>query len=205
MLNLAKTSYCKTNDFYMLDADSQDKILTILDNGGLILYPTDTIWGIGCDATNEEAIAKIYNLKQRDLNKPFVILVSSLKMLKSHVEHVHPKIETLLEYHKRPLTVIYDQGKNLAPNAYHKNGSVAIRVVLDPLPKSIIDSYGKPIIATSANISDKPFPRNFGEISSDIIQGVDFVARSRQGDKSLGEPSIIVKLDEFGELIFLRD
>lgn len=189
----------------MLDVHSQNKLLTVLAESGLILFPTDTIWGIGCDATSEKAVDKIYHLKRRDKDKPLVLIVDTLERLKEYVSHIHPKIETLLEFHKRPITVIYDKGINLAPNAIAKDGSVGIRIVTDPFCKEMIAQFGKPIVATSANISGDPFPRNFGEISSDILQGVDFVAKVLQKEKDLLEPSIIVKLDKDGELIFLRE
>ncbi len=200
-----KSLKCKANEFSMLDVDSQVKLLQVLETGGLILFPTDTIWGIGCDATNPDAVDKVYKLKKRDPNKPLIVLVDSNEMLKDYVEHLHPKIETLLEFHTRPITVIYEKGVNLAPNLLGQDGSIGIRLVLDPFCKELISRFGKPIVATSANVSGIPFPRNFGEISSDIIQGVDFVPKIRQSDKNLHEPSIIIKLDEEGELIFIRE
>ncbi len=199
-----KTNTRKTNDFSMLDVDSQDKLLNVLAESGLILFPTDTIWGIGCDATDEAAVDKIFELKRRPKDKPFVIIVNSVSMLKDYVDQVHPKIETLLEYHTRPLTVIYNKAVNLAPNAHSSDGSVGIRVVLDPFCSEMIGKYGKPLVATSANISGQPFPKNFGEISSDVIEGVDYVAKVKQRDKNLNEPSVIVKLDKDGELVFIR-
>lgn len=200
-----KTNKCKSNDFSMLDVDSQDKLLKVLAESGLILFPTDTIWGVGCDATSPQAVDKVYELKRRDRNKPLVVLVDGMDMLKRYVQRVHPKIETLLEYHQRPLTVIYEQGVGLAPNLLAKDGSVGIRLVLDPFCREMIQRFGKPLVATSANISGVPFPRNYGEISSDILEGVDYVAKVKQKDKDLLSPSVIVRLDGDGELIFLRD
>ncbi len=205
MYHVTKSPMCKTNDFSILDVDSRIKLLQVLEKGGLILFPTDTIWGIGCDATNVNAVEKVYELKQRPSSKPLIVLVDSITMLREYVSHLHPKIETLLEYHQRPLTVIYDKGVGIAPNAMAKDGSVGIRMVTDSFCKDIITNFGKPIIATSANVSEKPFPGNFGEITSDIIQGVDFVARIRQSEKNINEPSVIVRLDDNGELIFLRE
>ncbi|MGK0390283.1 MAG: L-threonylcarbamoyladenylate synthase [Maribacter sp.] len=199
-----KTNKCKSNDFSMLDVDSQDKLLKVLAESGLILFPTDTIWGIGCDATDPNAVDKVYELKRRDKNKPLVILVDGMDMLRRYVQRVHPKIETLLEYHHRPLTVIYEQGINLAPNLLAENGSIGVRIVLDPFCKEMIQRFGKPVVATSANISGIPFPRNYGEISSDILEGVDYVAKVKQIDRDLLSPSIIVKLDKDGELVFVR-
>ena len=178
---------------------------TVLQRGGLILFPTDTIWGIGCDACNEAAVEKVYALKQRDRSKPFVLLVDSLEMLRMYVEHVHPRIETLLIHHTRPLTVVYDKGVNLAPNAIGKDGSAAIRIPVDEYCLSLIRKFGKPVVASSANISNEPFPGSFQEVSSKVKQGVDFISKHRQKEISDQEPSIIVKLSDREELIFLRD
>ena len=117
-------------------------------------------------------------------------------MLKEYVREIHPRMHTLLSFHTRPLTVIYDQGIGLAENAIGRDGSAAIRVVQDDYCKQLINSFGKPIVATSANISNQPFPGNFGEISSDVISGVDHVVRFRQEEKSLGEPSVLVKVEK---------
>ena len=182
-----------------------EPILACLENGGTILFPTDTIWGIGCDATNADAVEEVYRLKQRERNKPFVLLVSSIDMLKQYVEHVHPRVETLLLYHQRPLTIIYEKAKNLPPNAYHDAGSVAIRIPSDPFCLELVESFGKPLVASSANISNEPFPNHFGEISSSVIIGVDYVVKHRQMDKNMNNPSVIAKMGESGELEFFRE
>lgn len=176
----------------------------VLERGGLILYPTDTIWGIGCDATDPAAVASVYKLKRRDPTKSFVILVDCVEMLRNYVAHLHPRLETLHVYHERPLTVIYKQGANLAPNVTAPDGSIAIRIVQDNYCRDLIQTFGKPLVATSANVSNEPFPAHFGEVSSEIIQGVDFVERYRQQDKSVREPSVIVRLDDKSDLEFLR-
>lgn len=182
-----------------------EETATVLRNGGLILFPTDTIWGIGCDACNPDAIKKVYDLKQRDASKPFVLLVSSLDMLKNYVRHVHPRIETLLVHHVRPLTVVYDKGRNLPPIAIAADGSVAIRVSTDPFCTAIIEAFGYPVVATSANISNEPFPKNFQEISSAVKKGVNLIVKPRRKMEEDPEPSVIVKLSRRGELVFLRD
>ena len=196
-ITLQKTPTFERDDF--------DDISTIIADDGILLYPTDTIWGLGCDATNPVAIERVYNLKQRDRSKPFVLLVNSIEMLKEYVISIHPRLETLMTYHTRPMTVIYDQAKNLPPNAVGPGGSVAIRVAHDSFCQHLIQAVGKPLIATSANISNEPFPSIFGEISSEVIQGVDYIARHRRTDKAPKEPSVIVKYDGKGELVFLRD
>ncbi len=187
-----------------LNDDNLENISSLLEQGGVILYPTDTIWGLGCDATNIEAIEKITQIKGRAPEKGFVVLVDSLEMLKNYVNYIHPKIETLLSYHKRPLTVIYPDPKNLPTKVYALDGSVGIRITRDDFCKELIWSTGKPLISTSANISGEPFPANFGEISSDIIRLVDYVVKYRQNDHTLHEPSVIVKMSGKKELEFLR-
>ncbi len=182
-----------------------EPILSCLETGGTILYPTDTIWGIGCDATNEVAVEKVFSLKQRPPSKPFPVLVSSIEMLKEYVKWVHPRLETLLQYHERPLTIIYENATNLAKNATSADGSVAIRIPKDPFCQQLIENFGKPLVSTSANISDAPYPNHFGEISSAVIIGVDHVVKYRQLDKNMGQPSVICKLDENEELFFLRE
>ena len=189
----------------MFENEKFDEVINVLKRGELILYPTDTIWGIGCDATNEDAIEKILRLKGRAASKGLILLVDSVEMLKKYVNHVHPRVQTLLEYHMRPLTVIYDKSKGVAPNALAPDGSVAIRITRDPFCRNLIAQFGKPIVSTSANISSQPFPAHFGEISSDIFEGVDFVVKYKQESKERGEPSVIARLGKDEELEFIRD
>ncbi len=189
----------------MLQIDSLTAVIEVLEKGGIILFPTDTIWGIGCDATNEDAIRKIYALKQRDLSKPFILLAESMPMVKQYVQHVHPKVETLLHYHTRPLTIIYEQAINLPDIAVAQDKSVGIRIPQDAFCQELIKALGKPIVATSANISNEPFPKRFGEISSAVIQGVDHVVQHLKRDRIEAEPSVIVRLSAKGDLIFLRE
>ena len=178
-----------------------------LRQGGLILYPTDTIWGIGCDATNAQAVKKVYDLKRRDYTKTFVLLADSIQMLKEYVAQLHPRLETLLTYHQRPLTVVYDNAINLPSNVIAKDGSIAIRIPQDRLCQQLIRAFGRPLVATSANISNEAFPNHFGEISSEVIQGVDYVIKYKQGEKEVKTPSVIVKLSDpiKAELVFLRE
>ena len=189
----------------MFGKDNIHTITSTLEDGGLILYPTDTIWGIGCDATNPKAVQRIFDLKQRPLDKPFVLLVDSMEMLENYVDQVHPRISTLLMYHTHPLTVVYPKAKNLPAISYDKSGSVAIRVVMDSFCKELIGHFGKPLIASSANVSNQPFPANFGAISSDIIIGVNYVVKWKQSEKQLNQPSSIAKLSDKEELLFLRE
>ena len=198
MHNFTKTATPMANHFDL------EPIITCLKNGGTILFPTDTIWGIGCDATRIEAVEKVFEIKKRDRHKPFVLLVSSVDMLKEYVEQVHPRVETLLAFHQRPLTIIYPKAKNLAPNACAADGSVAIRIVTDPFCQQLIASFAKPLVATSANVADTPAPAHFGEISSSIIVGVNYVVKHRQMDKNMDQPSVIARIQPNGELEFIR-
>lgn len=182
-----------------------DPIIDTLKKGGTILYPTDTTWSIGCDATDETAVERIFELKNRDRSRPFTLLVSSIEMLKNYVAFLHPRIETLLVYHERPLTIIYEKSINLPTNVTGPGNSVGIRIPKDDFCRQLIERYGKPIVSTGANISNKPFPSHFGEISSAVIIGVDYVVKYRQLDKEMGVPSVVARLGENGELEFLRE
>jgi L-threonylcarbamoyladenylate synthase len=181
------------------------EIAALLEKGSVICYPTDTIWGIGCDALNEEAIARVSQIKGRAPEKGYVLLVSSIDMLKKYATRVHPRLETLLSFHQRPLTVIYDRTTGLPGSVKAPNGSVAIRVAQDQFCQELIEAFGRPILSTSANKSGEPFPPTFGGISSEILGAVDYVVKFRQDDKEPGEPSAIAKLDRHMELEFIRE
>jgi L-threonylcarbamoyladenylate synthase len=189
----------------MFEFDNIKDILKTLENGGLILFPTDTLWAIGCDATNEAAVNKLLKLKQLEKNNGLVLLADSIEMVMEYVAHVPPRIDTLLMYHTRPLTVIYDEAINLPTNVCAPNGSIAIRVAKDNFGKHLIQQFGKPIVATGACIGYEPLPLTFGNISSEIMEGVDYIIRYRREEKSAQEASQIVKLDDNGELDFLRE
>lgn len=189
----------------MINIDHFNKCLEVLSEGGTILFPTDTIWGIGCDATNEDAVNKILNLKKRQQRKPMIVLASNLNMVKDYVTQVHPKLETLLEFHTRPLTVIYNHKTGLPNNVVSKENTVGFRIPQDNFCKELVGSYGKPIVVSSANITDEPFPKTFSEIKSSIIQKIDFTIPYRQNDDQFLPPSSIVKLSQNEELEFLRE
>lgn len=176
-----------------------------MKNGGLILYPTDTLWSIGCDATNPLAIDRIARLKREQPSKSFEILVDSLDMLKSFVEHLHPRLETLLLYHVRPLTLFIEKAKNLPANLVGPSGNIAIRLVQDSFCRYLINELESPIVAATANVANMPIPGNFGGISSEIITGVDYVVKHRRYEKRKGQASVMVKLSDKSELIFLRE
>jgi L-threonylcarbamoyladenylate synthase len=182
-----------------------DHIVRVLKGGGTILYPTDTIWGIGCDATNSKAVEKIFQVKNQAENEPLAVMVDGLDMLHRYVSEVHPRLETLIYYHQRPLTVIYENCKNLADNVMDKKRSAAIRVTLDPFCRELIELLGKPLVATGATYSQEIYPRSFAEIDTRIIGQVDYVVRYKQDQRSVEYPSVIVRLSDRAELDFIRD
>jgi L-threonylcarbamoyladenylate synthase len=176
----------------------------VLQEGGIILYPTDTIWGIGCDATNTEAIKKIFRLKQRDEAKSMVILVDTENKLESYVQEVNPLAYDLIEYAENPLTLVMPGAKNLSPAAIAADGSVAIRVSNHQFCQQLIQRLRKPLVSTSANISGKPAPQYFSQIDQEIIDGVDYVVDLEQHSKEIRNPSTIMKLSPDGQFEFIR-
>lgn len=181
-----------------------DKTLEILKAGGIILYPTDTIWGIGCDATNPDAVDKIFRLKGRDAKKSMIILLDTEHKLEGYVREVPPIAYDLIEYAENPLTIIYSQAKNLAANVIHEDGSIGIRVVRHSFCQQLIQRFRKPIVSTSANISGEPSPANFSEVSDKIISGVDYTVNLQQEDQTPRKPSAIMKLAPDGLFTFIR-
>ncbi len=170
-----------------------EKALTILKRGGLILYPTDTVWGIGCDATNPGAIDKIYQLKQRAESKSMICLVSDFKMLQQYVEEVPEVAYDILKYATKATTIIYDRPLRVAENIIADDNTLGIRVVRDPFCGRLIRKLKRPIVSTSANISGKPAPKNFEEISTVILEGVDYVVNLPLQNKG-AKPSSIIKI-----------
>jgi len=182
-----------------------DEPRTILQQGGLILFPTDTVWGIGCDACNPKAVERIRQLQPFDIQEPVTILVNSIAMLNQYVTHLHPRLETLLVHHVRPLTIVYEAGQGLPDNVAGVDGSVAIRLTMSDYCKNLIEAVGKPLVATPASLQANDFPTTFGAVSSAIIEKVDHVVKYRQDEKTPHEPAVVVKLSEKSELIFLRE
>ena len=178
--------------------------LTTLKNGGLILYPTDTVWGIGCDATNGIAVAKIFALKKREDTKAMIVLVEEEQTILNYVEEAQLQVFDYIKGIHKPTTVIYQKAKNLAKNLIAQDASVAIRITKDNFCTSIIKQFEKPIVSTSANISGYPTPMCYRDISLDIVDGVDYVVKHRQEEIELAQPSSIVKWDEVGNLIIIR-
>ena len=181
-----------------------NKTIEILKNGGLILYPTDTVWGIGCDATNEDAVKKIYALKKREDSKALICLVANDFMLENHVEKVPNAAYDIIDLATKPTTIIYDNPKKVAKNLIANDNTLAIRIASDQFCEYLIKKFKKPIVSTSANISDFPTPKSFKQISNDILKGVDYVVNLHR-DKESKSPSSIIKLSNNGIVKVIRD
>jgi len=184
--------------------DEVAKAFKIVQDGGIILYPTDTIWGIGCDATNTEAVKKIYHLKQRDEAKSMIILLDTENKLESYVSEVNPLAYDLIEYAENPLTLVMPGAKNISPALIGSDGSIGIRVCKHPFCLQLIQRMRKPLVSTSANISGKPSPLYFSQIDAEIIDGVDYVVDLDQHNMEIKTPSTIMKLAPNGSFEFLR-
>ena len=184
--------------------DDIKKACDVMQAGGLILYPTDTIWGIGCDATNPQAVQKVFDLKRRADNKALLVLLDSPSKLDFYVSEVPDIAWDLIEMSLEPLTIIYSQGRNLASNLISSDGSIGIRITKEEFSKSLCERFRKPIVSTSANISGMPSPANFSEIAEEIRRGVDYIVRYRQEDTSKAAPSHILKLGAGGLVKIIR-
>ncbi len=180
------------------------KAFKVLQQGGIIVYPTDTIWGIGCDATNTEAVKKIYKLKQRDEAKSMIILLDTENKLESYVSEVNPLAYDLIEYAENPLTLIMPGAKNISPALIGSDGSIGVRISKHPFCQQLIQRLRKPLVSTSANISGNPSPQYFSQIDDKIINGVDYVVNIDQYDKEIKKPSIIMRLAPDGKFEFIR-
>ena len=179
------------------------KACEILKNGGIILYPTDTIWGIGCDATNEAAVKRVYKLKHREDSKAMLVLLDDVGKLASYVEVPDVAYE-LLEVNDKPMTIIYPNAKNLAKNLIAQDRTIGIRITSEAFTKALIYRFRKPIVSTSANISGEPSPRCFAEISDAVKTAVDYVVDFRQEELTNPAPSSIIKLGVGGEIQIIR-
>lgn len=180
-----------------------DKCLDTLTKGGLILYPTDTVWGIGCDATNEKAVEKIYQLKRRSDEKAMIVLVADERDIMQHVAAPDLSLFDYLDKTTKPTTVVYDGALGFAENLIAKDGSIAIRICNDEFCRQLIKRFRKPIVSTSANISGMPAPKMFKEITDEIKKGVDHVVQFKQLDETPAQPSSLIKWNN-GEVTILR-
>ena len=181
-----------------------EKTLAVLKRGGLILYPTDTVWGIGCDSSNPEAIDKIYKLKQREDSKSMICLVHDFKMLNQFVEEIPEVAYDILKYADKPTTIIYDDPIRVSQNIIAPDNSLAIRVVNDTFAKTLVRKFRRPIISTSANVSGQKTPMTFKQISPEILEGVDYVVDFERNKKS-HNPSAIIKLTMDGQVKIIRE
>jgi L-threonylcarbamoyladenylate synthase len=181
------------------------KAIEVMRNGGVILYPTDTIWGIGCDATNEEAVKKVYEIKKRADSKALICLVDCEAKIDFYVKDVPPVAWDLIELSTKPLTVIYDGARNLAPNLLAEDGSVGIRVTNEEFSKQLCFRFRKAVVSTSANISGEPSPKSFADISDEIKNAVDYIVGVRQNEKGGAKPSSIIKLGAGGVVQVIRE
>ena len=178
--------------------------VSVLRCGGVILYPTDTIWGIGCDATNEEAVQRVFDIKNRPQNKSLISLVDSENRLTQYINIVPDVVWELIEASTEPMTIIYSGAKNLAPSVIAEDGSVAIRVTKEKVSQDICYMLGKPLVSTSANLSGEPSPKNFSEISEEIKRRVDYIVPLRQKEKMNPNPSRIIRIEPNGIFKILR-
>ena len=190
-----------------LSPESKEDIrraVEVMNNGGIILYPTDTIWGLGCDATNADAVRRIYEIKQRTDAKALISLVDSETKVQFYVKEVPEVAWDVMELSERPMTVVFDGGRNLAPNLLAEDGSVAIRITKEAFSKELCMRMKRAVVSTSANISGQPAPRCFSEISEEIKGAVDYICTSRQDEPPTQTASSIIKLGAGGEVTIIR-
>lgn len=186
-------------------AEEAKKCVEVMRKGGVILYPTDTVWGIGCDPTNAEAVKRVFEIKKRADSKAMLLLVDSADRLARYVGDVPAVAWDLVELTTKPLTIIYDGARNVAPALIADDGSVGIRVTAEIFSKELCFRFQKPVVSTSANISGEPTPENFSEISPEIIGAVDYVVNYKQLDKGKAKPSGIIKLASNGTVTVIRE
>ena len=188
------------------DKSDLQAALKVLREGGVILYPTDTVWGIGCDATNAEAVARIYEIKKRADSKAMLVLLDGAGKLQGYMENVPETAWMLLEANEgqRPMTIIYPHAKNLATNLLAEDGSIGIRITEEAFSKALCEQLHRPLVSTSANISGEPAAKLFSEISPEILEAVDYVCLFRRDDNSPAQPSSIIKIDDKERINIIR-
>jgi len=181
-----------------------EKALTVLKNGGVILYPTDTVWGLGCDGTNIDAVEKINKIKGRESDKSFIILLDNDSKIQSYVDEVPEVAYDLIEYAEHPLTIIFSGAKNLASNVISADGSVGIRIAKHDFVQQLLHRFRKPLTSTSANLSGQPTPQFFDEIDQEIKDAADYIVDWEQELRNHKKPSTIMKLSPSGQFSFIR-
>jgi len=179
--------------------------IKVLQNGGVILYPTDTIWGIGCDATNEDAVKKIYEIKKREDSKSMLILLNNINFIRSYVDDVPEVALDIVELSEKPVTIIYSDAKNLAKNLIAEDGSIGIRITSEEFTDKLIQKFRKPLVSTSANISGEKFTGNFDDISDVIKNNVDYIVSYNQNKEVSKEPSSIIKIGKGNQIKVIRE
>lgn len=185
--------------------DDIRQAVEVMNRGGVILYPTDTIWGIGCDATSEEAVRKVYEIKRRSDAKALITLIDSEAKLQFYVPDVPDVAWDLIELSEKPLTIIYDHARNLAPNLLAEDGSAGIRLTREEFSRNLCMRMKRAIVSTSANVSGEPSPRSFSDISPDVLQAVDYVCTSRREESTNPPASSIIKLGAGGLIKVIRE
>lgn len=185
--------------------DEVKKAIEVMKAGGVILYPTDTVWGIGCDATNEAAVKRVYEIKRREDSKALICLVDSESRLQRYVRNVADVTWDMMELSDKPLTVIFDGVTGLAPNLMAEDGSVGLRITREEFSKELCFRFQKAIVSTSANISGEPTPRTFDEISEEIKEAVDYVVKYSRQSKEKHKPSSIIKMKSNGQFTIIRE
>jgi len=187
-----------------MERDTIAEAVRVLKDGGVILYPTDTVWGIGCDATNEKAVARVYEIKQRAESKALVLLACDLDMVARYIREIPPMAIDLVEVNDAPMTIIYPGAEHLAPNVVAEDGSVGIRIPLSEHCRQLAFRLRRPIVSTSANISGQPTPKRFKDIPQEIRDAVDYIVSPRLEAESTGKASQIIKLAVDGTVEIIR-
>ncbi len=178
--------------------------IDVLKKGGIILYPTDTVWGLGCDASNEEAVERINQLKGRDSSKSYIVVIDDDRKLNRFIKEVPDVAWDLFEFATKPTTIILSEGYNLATNVLAKDGSVGIRIIKHGTCHQLLKKFGKPLVSTSANLSGEPTALSLSDINSKILDGVDYVVNLPPNEKLTGTPSTIIKLGVHGDYQLIR-
>lgn len=188
----------------MISPEDIKESLAVLRKGGTFIYPTDTIWGLGCDATSQQAVNSIFRIKSRAETKSLIILANGINMVERYVTDIPEIVYELTDVSDSPLTIIYPKGKNLADGVCSQDGSIAIRICNDEFCNELITQFRKPIVSTSANYSGKPSPSNFSEIEESILGSVDYVVKYRQDDRSKKSASPVIRINSDGTFVILR-
>ena len=188
------------------DKNDLQQALKVLREGGVIIYPTDTVWGIGCDATNASAVSRVYEIKRRVDSKAMLVLLDGAGKLQGYMDKVPDTAWMLLEASdgQRPMTIIYPRAKNLAANLLADDGSVGIRITEELFSKALCEQLRRPIVSTSVNISGEPAAKTFQQISPELLEAVDYVCEYRRNDNTIHKPSSIIKIDEKERITIIR-